>query len=295
MQVNGRMKAIHFRDVLSHQAKEGLHFMETLHSTVDRQECKGNTCGAEGNISLLNLAKEVLQNKKCLGKLGLNKRDPDASFRLVVSGRSMRVYVPMMEKHHYINDKGEKVTELDFQIGNLMNRNIFGSVKQIQNLAKKTSKENKDFPKWENTVTSYLSRNTECRDNAGSKVKALNKAMVNFIEACRPHFPQKTANPEQKFEDGHQAIACNLMRKRNDKIAMHKDTPSKFPCALVNNSKDHENGGELFLAEAGFTANYIDGDIIILDGESLHGVYPIQEGKTRFSMVVYNNGEKKEG
>lgn len=80
--------------------------------------------------------------------------------------------------------------------------------------------------------------------------------MVNFIEACQPYFSQKTANQEQKFEDdGHQAIACNLMKKMNDKVAMHKDTPSKFPCVLVNNSKDRGSGGELFLAEAGFTAN----------------------------------------
>lgn len=284
------MIAIHLRDVLPDGAKQGVQFMEKLHCTVDRQECQGKTCGAEGNPSILNLALEVLQNEKCLVKLGLTKRDLKARFEIRVCGDSMRVIVPLPKGQFRVTKKGKKVDFLDFQIGNLMNRNIFGGVPRIERLAKKTAKENKNFPKWENTIQSCADPR---QDNAGAKVKALNNTMVACIEACRSLFPQKTAT--QKFEDGNQSIACNFMRKCNDKIAMHKDTPSEFPCALVNNTKDHASGGELFLAEAAFTSNYIDGDVVILDGESLHGIYPCQANTTRFSMVIYNNGEKKKG
>ncbi|GFH57214.1 predicted protein [Chaetoceros tenuissimus] len=286
IKVDGRMIAIHLRDVLPDKAKQGVRFMEKLHCAANRQECLGKTCGAEGFLSPTNIANYVLQDEECLKKLGLTKRDPDAKFRLVVKGKSTKVYVPMKEEHWTTDADGKLVTEVAFQIGNLMNRNIYGTVPQIKNLTKSIGKEDNDFPRWDNTIFGAS------KNNIGVKLGALNEVMVKAIKACHSLFPHKTASHE--FEDGNQSIACNFLRKRSDKIAMHKDTPSGFPCCLVNNRKNHGGGGELFLAEAAFTSNYIDGDLMIMDGESLHGVYSSDVNQPRFSMVVYNNGKDKE-
>ena len=203
--------------------------------------------------------------------------------KITVCGKSCRISVER-EEPVWCEKSQKLLTDLNFQVGNSMNRHIYGNVKKIGNVAKKVE----GIAKWANTITEYFGK--KGADNAGAKMNVLNKTLVNTIEACSSFFTHK---PGMKFEDGYEEIACNFMVKQSDKIAMHRDTQSEFACALVNNTKDHNCGGELFLAEAGFTCNYICGDIVILDGNSLHGVLPTKTKKTRFSMVLYNNGEKK--
>lgn len=279
------MALIHFRDALPEAALEGVDYMQLLHEKLERKEVKGMTCGAEGNISPMNLGRDVVENEKAMVLLGLLKRKKGAKMKITVHGKSCRISVER-EKPVWDEKKKEFITELNFQVGNSMNRHIYGNMDKI----KKTSEKVSSIPKWVSTITDSFFQKAD--DNAGAKMKSLNKTLVDAIEACSSLFSHK---PGENFQDGDETIACNYMVKQSDKIAMHRDTPSRFACALVNNTEDHASGGELFLAEAAFTCNYVRGDIVILDGGRLHGVLPTQIDKTRFSMVIYNNGEKKIG
>ena len=67
------MTLIHIRDVLTKTAIEGVDYMETLHKKLDRKEVMGKTCGAEGNMSPMNMGKEVVNNDQAKKILGLSE------------------------------------------------------------------------------------------------------------------------------------------------------------------------------------------------------------------------------
>lgn len=277
------MALIHFREALPEAALAGIDFMQTLHTKLDLKTVLGMTCGAEGNVSPMNLGRDVVENQKAIKALGLTKAKKGAKKKITVHGKSCRISVER-EEPVWDEDKEEWITELNFQVGNSMNRHIYGNVDKIG----RTCNNVDSIPKWSHTIMDSFFQKSD--DNAEAKMKSLNKTLVNAIEASSSLFSHK---PGKNFQDGNESIACNFMVKQSDQIAMHRDTPSKHACALVNNTEDHKSGGELFLAEAAFTCNYVRGDVVILDGGRLHGVLPTQTNKTRFSMVLYNNGEKK--
>lgn len=303
----------HIRNCISERALQGQDFLELLHRTMNpckprvsvaTRTCnhifaskilsqhlfsnisnKGDTCGAAGLPQVSKIMKG-LKNKKAQKTLGFSNETVTVN-KVKITGKSAKV--------EWTNAKGEGKEGM--QIGNDFSRFTYESKKTLDLLTviEREWKKAKVLPVWERSV-SY-------------KISEYLKELYHVVQEYFPKWFEMMNSSShhgafdfQTFCNQYLHMTTNIINN-NSLMHCHQDTKPVhgFPAVLTCNHSDEGKGrdsmigGELVIVKLGFILDYRRGDVVILDGQYHHAVLPLtNDSASRFSVVLYNNGEKVE-
>lgn len=181
-------------------------------------------------------------------------------------------------KVKYINKHGKLI---DYQFGPCLDRHVFGL---------------KANDKFEDFVEEVASRySTYC----GVFTDQMREDVLSLLTKMRTVYGEYASkmlgiDKEQAllFFNKNVKMCLNYMHSGQSRYKDHKDPTTKFPCMLtcIKNC----GGGELFLRDYGFMADYKDGDILFLKGDRVaHMVNGLvtqaKEEAERLSLIFFNN------
>lgn len=178
----------------------------------------------------------------------------------------------------YINKHGRLI---DYQFGPCLDRHVFGL------------KANGDFEDFVMEVEFRYS--TYCGDFTDEMKDDVLSLLTKMRTAYGEYASKMLGVDKEKallFFNKNVKMCLNFMHSGQSRYKDHKDPKTKFPCMMtcIKNC----GGGELFLRDYGFMADYKDGDILFLKGDRVahlvNGlVTQANEEAERLSLIFFNN------
>ena len=131
---------------------------------------------------------------------------------------------------------------------------------------------------WHNTTN--LPQFQETQDSINTYIEEMKAIIIKYM----PMF-NHTLDPQMFLRQGLNLCVNGVTASGTgqSRIACHQDSYSKYPSIMTCNKEkgttSSDIGGELIIASIGFVCDYGKNDVLMLDGNQMHGVLPLTTKK----------------
>jgi|SaaInl74LU_5_DNA_1037368.scaffolds.fasta_scaffold14621_1 hypothetical protein len=273
--VDGQLIAIMNRNVFTPLEARASDLFEAEH----KQFSLGWNRGCEADvISRENTTRRQLKNKKTIiDATGINANNKFIEVHPGGIGETTRIKV------EYQNQKG-KAKEVP----------LSSFIDRMTWVKKGGGRKKRDYSKF-------------CNDSDDAAASYFDKLQSHYLDACAQFMGEDEFNKCSDDVKANILLNTNVLDDDLSKMGIHHDPSTPTPalaCGTTNfvydeghhqwNPKNH--GGRLFLAEGMISMEYSPTDILVFDGNILHGVTPMrplrddqaQQQYNRFSIIMFS-------
>lgn len=264
---DGDIQVFFVRNVLGNRELKAMEYLKKIMKLDPTAKVVSGASGGASGMPDEETIRQAIINFENIG----TKSAKDI-VKVKVTGKSATV--------KYINKDGR---EIDYQFGPCLDRHVF------------KLKSNKEFEDFVDEVdfryTTYCGEpfSEEMRDDVVSLLIKMRSAYRIYASKMLGVDPKEA----DSFFNKNVNMCLNFMHSGKSLFKDHKDPETKFPCMMtcIKNC----GGGELFLRDYGFMAEYKNGDILFLKGDRVaHLVNGLitqkKNGESeRLSLIFFNN------